>query len=645
MKKDIYCYKSVHEENLGSKFQNLARLYHLGYKVPEAICISANFLNTEITKYVKEYERFKGYFKEIESTAGCYIIDTYPKIEKDIAGFQLSQEAKAYIRENLKNSFRDYEEHTYAVRSSAGHEDGEESSFAGVYTTSLNVKGLDDIVQSIENAIVQYYSYTALIARIRNKIFTEKLELNIIIQHMIDAKISGVAFSNSPSANNDVLVEWVYGLGEGLVSGDKEAFEYYRGCENHYTEEQKNLCEQLINTVIKIRSDFHYEVDVEWCFDGTNIYILQTRAITDAFSREKDLDEIFEVDRLYFDTNLEYAGKLNRCENVYRNYTQKRSPKYLLAKSNSIRIGRGYVIRFTYSGLQKHIDEIRKMCDGDYFEKFDIDIDDTIRQNIIHKSELVNYLDTFFKHDTEEHTIIIREFISGEKGCISHCLEDGRVYIEYSGDGLLAMNRGLANCESLIIDHNDRERLHRQENWLDDIVMFTKKLFNKKNKYMIEWTICKNKAFFIDYSEELEGEIKEVRKNLTGDKIIMPGNISGKIFYLSNQDVLQKLSVSPGVSVNETNDILLENPELKKIITEITKLPEKPIIFTEKPYAILTFLFEYVEGFVFESGSLLCHLSIMLRESKVPAFICKKFKEVVGQYENIMIVDGVIEEL
>ena len=37
------------------------------------------------------------------------------------------------------------------------------------------------------------------------------------------------------------------------------------------------------------------------------------------------------------------------------------------------------------------------------------------------------------------------------------------------------------------------------------------------NKYMIEWVICNNEAFFVDYSEEVEGQISEVRKNVFGN--------------------------------------------------------------------------------------------------------------------------------
>lgn len=58
------------------------------------------------------------------------------------------------------------------------------------------------------------------------------------------------------------------------------------------------------------------EVDTEWCFDGKTLYFVQARAITDVFANNKNKESIFEVDRLYFDTNLEYANKLMECQKL-----------------------------------------------------------------------------------------------------------------------------------------------------------------------------------------------------------------------------------------------------------------------------------------------------------------------------------------
>lgn len=637
------CYENE-EKKLGGKFENLNKLYKKEYNVPMALCLDADFLYAEIIKYVPNYEEYKNIFKEIESTAGCYLKEDFSKVESCIRGFKISEEGRKKILGFISEVFGAEERCKYAVRSSASHEDGIESSFAGVYLTTLNVREDNEIIESIEKAVIEYYSYPAIMTRVRNRVFTEKFELNIIVQRMVNAKISGVAFSCSPVSNNTPLVEWVYGYGEQLVSGEEEAYTYWKSKKDECDAKLVNVFDEVIENVQKIRKDLGYEVDVEWCYDGKRVYILQARAITDCFCKTKSTESIFEIDRLYLDANIQYSGKLNECKEIYDNYTKKRSRKYLLALSNQINIGRGYIIRFNYKGLCTNEKKVRELCEEKYFSKFNIDVNETIRQNIIEKDDLFQYMKNFFANANtlEEHTIIVREFISGTMGCISHCLEDGNVYIETSSDGLLAMNRGIATCESFFVDDENVEKIPMNAQCIQDIVKFTKNMYQTNHKYMIEWVICENKAFFIDFSEELNGGMGKFEPQKGKNKIIVPGNAYGCMYYLNAEEILMKLSISPGVSVNETNDILLKNPELNKIISTIADLPKKPIIFTEKPYAILTFLFDYVEGFVFKQGSLLCHLAIMLREEKKVAIISENFDEIVQKSEEIIISDSEI---
>lgn len=632
---NILTFSSNEDYNAGSKFINLKKLYSRNINVPKAVCVTAEFINNEVKKFIDDYDQYLKYFREIESTAGCYLLETYPKIKEMIENFSLSDEGKEIIKQSVYEAFPDYENISFAVRSSAAHEDGHKSSFAGIYKTSLFVSGLETIYNTIEEAIVEYYNYSALIARIRAEIFTEKTELNIVIQQMVDSKISGVAFSTSPISNGKPLIEWVEGIGELLVSGEETANVYYEGCdEPAYVE----LMNEIEKNVIRIREILGYEVDVEWCYDNDKLYIVQSRPITDSFTLNQQQGDVFEMDLLYFDTRLEYEHKLLKCEKVYQNYTSKRSPKYVIARKNDIHTGKGYVLHFNFSGLKKNIDAINKICEGQYFEKFDIDVDDTIRQNIISKETLVQYLETIFGgYDPNMlHTLIIREFISGQTGAISHLLDDGRVYIEYSSEGLLAINRGLANTDSIVVDNENVNNNALSQKCIDDIVRFTRKLNN--HSYMIEWVICDNKAFFIDYSEEINGGIEDVTVNQ--NRVITPGNVCGSVYCIEDSEVMNKLSTSPGVSVNEMNDRLLQNVDLKSIIDTIKSFPSKPILFAEKPYAILSFLFDYVEGFVFKSGSLLCHLSILLREHKKVALISPDYDKYIHNTKEVIIANG-----
>lgn len=145
------------------------------------------------------------------------------------------------------------------------------------------------------------------------------------------------------------------------------------------------------------------------------------------------------------------------------------------------------------------------------------------------------------------------------------------------------------------------------------------------------FTICDEKAYFIDLSTEVSSDGIKFEKNVTKNKIIVPGNFEGQVLQIDKSDIMERLSVSPGVSVNEINYTLAENPDLKNLLEKIKGMDKKTIIVVDKPYAVLSFLFDYVEGFVFRKGSLLCHLSIMLREYKIPSIICKDIDNVIKE--------------
>lgn len=120
-------------KNYGSKFNNLAKLNKFGINVPAAICISSEFLNKEVENYIDDIDAFRKYFKEIESTAGCYLLDTHPKISEMINGFRISDKGKNIISENIRKYFPDFERIKFAVRSSATHEDSSHINTLNLY--------------------------------------------------------------------------------------------------------------------------------------------------------------------------------------------------------------------------------------------------------------------------------------------------------------------------------------------------------------------------------------------------------------------------------------------------------------------------------------------------------------------------------
>jgi pyruvate,water dikinase len=116
---------------------------------------------------------------------------------------------------------------TYAVRSSFSMEDGAHSSFAGQFTTLLNVKkeDLPQAIKNIKNGFsvdnVQKYAQT-------HGISVNKNDGRVIIQEMVPAEYSGIVFTANPlGLLNETVIVVGHGLGNNVVEDKVETTTYY----------------------------------------------------------------------------------------------------------------------------------------------------------------------------------------------------------------------------------------------------------------------------------------------------------------------------------------------------------------------------------------------------------------------------------
>ncbi len=107
-----------------------------------------------------------------------------------------------------------------AVRSSALAEDSAEASFAGGHDTYLWVTGEEEVVDAVGRCWASLFTARAISYRLEHGIDTG-WEMAVVVQQMVPARAAGVMMTVNPITGDraSIVVESVYGLGEGLVSG------------------------------------------------------------------------------------------------------------------------------------------------------------------------------------------------------------------------------------------------------------------------------------------------------------------------------------------------------------------------------------------------------------------------------------------
>ena len=202
-----------------------------------------------------------------------------------------------------------------AVRSSATAEDLAGASFAGQQETILNVVGAKDLLNAVRRCWSSLYTSQAIFYRHQRGFDGSQVSMAVVVQQMVDSEKSGVIFTVDPVLRNrfNMIIEAVWGLGEGIVSGaitpdhykvDRETYEIIYEfvpekpvmfCLNGNRGVMKldvppdrvsarvltdDELKELIDLGNKVEEHFGYPQDIEWGIEDGQIYLLQSRPIT-----------------------------------------------------------------------------------------------------------------------------------------------------------------------------------------------------------------------------------------------------------------------------------------------------------------------------------------------------------------------------
>ena len=182
-----------------------------------------------------------------------------------------------------------------AVRSSALLEDSANASFAGQFHSVLNVGSVEELLDAVcecwESAHWSHASaYTARKAGVSADCARGN-QMAVVVQRMVDAEFAGVVFSSDPATeSSDVrFAEWVEGLGEELVGGERIAGRCWMNSNggelriDHLGDSSlpNSLWRELSDVVGRIEQHFGVPQDVEWAIAKNGaLQILQARPIT-----------------------------------------------------------------------------------------------------------------------------------------------------------------------------------------------------------------------------------------------------------------------------------------------------------------------------------------------------------------------------
>lgn len=200
-----------------------------------------------------------------------------------------------------------------AVRSSGVGEDSTSASFAGQHATVLDVRSRAALAQAIESVWASGRTLSALGYRQRMGLAGEP-RMAIVVQRLVDSDRAGVLFTRHPMTGADeCVVEAAWGLGEVVVAGLVTPDHYriarhgailerrpgekdiaIRSLPGGGTAEQA-VPENRVNALclsdadlmallqLSMQCEAHHGPgphDLEFAFDGTQLYLLQCRSIT-----------------------------------------------------------------------------------------------------------------------------------------------------------------------------------------------------------------------------------------------------------------------------------------------------------------------------------------------------------------------------
>ena len=326
----LYSQEELEPGLVGSKAASLLKLICQGVPVPDGFIVTSEAFRLHLEQSGL-YERVSKELEGLKLSEPAEVERSSVTIQGLLQATPLSSE----LSKAVEKAYQDLDLAVVAVRSSAIAEDLPRASFAGQFQTCLGIIGPRNLLQAIKDVYASLYSQRALSYAMKKDIDIGGFRMAVVVQQMIPAEVSGVMFTRGHvgQGKDDIIIDAVYGLGEGLVSGrlagdhfvisrktflvkqqilaeksEKAVCNSVGGvCFEKVSEHLRNkpsLKEQdlrdLCSLGLKAEELFGCPQDIEWAFYRGRLYLLQARPITASIEAadSESLEEFLENERV-----------------------------------------------------------------------------------------------------------------------------------------------------------------------------------------------------------------------------------------------------------------------------------------------------------------------------------------------------------
>lgn len=295
----------------GGKGANLGDMVQAGLPVPPGFVIAAPAYR-QLIETADLVAKIDDLLLDLDRS----VCDELRKVEPQIRGLFTQVTIPAELEQAIVAHYHQLgADLPVAVRSSATAEDLAGASFAGQQETFLNVIGEHALLDAVRACWSSLFTAQAIFYRYQHGFDDLSVSMAVVVQKMVDSEKSGVSFTVDPVLRNryQMVIEGVWGLGEGVVSGEITPDHYKLDRESYeiafefIPDKPIMFCQDGVGGVAKlpvpaekvsarvlnddelrrlvdlgnqIEAHFDCPQDIEWGIEDGVIYLLQSRPIT-----------------------------------------------------------------------------------------------------------------------------------------------------------------------------------------------------------------------------------------------------------------------------------------------------------------------------------------------------------------------------